>query len=224
MQSQIIVMLTHNDVTVDNADAIFESCADLPVKFWGFKDVGISPSDTRALVEKMKSHGKTTFLEVVTYTEDACLENAKLAVESGFDYLTGTRFFPSVAEFLKGTPVRYYPFAGDISGSPVTLKGTTEEILADCKRLEAAGVHGLDLVAYRYTDGDPVQLAKDVVAAATTPVIIAGSISSVERLRIVNEINPFAFTMGGALFEGRFVSDGDVRANLQMVVDIMESI
>jgi hypothetical protein len=28
-------MLTHNDVTVDNALDVFDSCKDLPVKFWG---------------------------------------------------------------------------------------------------------------------------------------------------------------------------------------------
>jgi len=224
MQSRLIVMLTQNDITVENAREVFETCADLPVDFWGFKDVGISASETRSLVEAMKEKNKVTFLEVVTYTEESCLANARLAVDSGFDYLTGTRFFTSVAEFLKDTSVRYYPFVGNVGGSPVTLKGSTQDILDDCARLEQAGVHGLDLVAYRYVDGDPVELAKRVVAAATTEVIIAGSISSVERIRIVNDINPFAFTMGSALFDNLFVPDGDFRANLESVIDTMSSL
>lgn len=224
MNSQLIVMLTQNDVTVSNAREVFESCKDLPVKFWGFKDVGISPSDTRSLLDVMKSNGKVTFLEVVTYTESECLENAKMAVEYGFDYLTGTRYFPSVAEYLKDKPIRYYPFVGDVGGSPVTLKGTKQEVLDDCGRMEEAGVTGLDLVAYRYVDGDPVDLAKAVVAAAKTEVIIAGSIASNERIRIVNEINPFAFTMGSALFEKKFVANGDFRTNLEEVIRIMEAI
>ena len=33
MNSQIIIMLTHNDRTVPNALEVFESCKDLPVKF-----------------------------------------------------------------------------------------------------------------------------------------------------------------------------------------------
>ncbi|WP_192246509.1 hypothetical protein [Mesorhizobium silamurunense] len=224
MESQLIVMLTQNDITVEDADEVFDSCKDLPVRFWGFKNVGISKNDTRALVETMKANGKVTFLEVVTYTEESCLENAKLAIECGFDYLTGTRFYPSVAELLKGTPVKYFPFVGDVDGSPVLLRGTTREILDECKRLEAAGVHGLDLVAYRYVDGDPVDLAKKVVASATTDVIMAGSISSAERLAIVNEINPFAFTMGSALFDKFFVPDGDFRRNLEKVVDLMDAL
>lgn len=224
MQSQLIVMLTLNDVTVANAQDVFESCKDLPVRFWGFKNVGISEEATRALLASMKASGKTTFLEVVTYTEESCLENARMAVELGFDYLTGTLFYPSVAEYLRDKPIRYFPFFGDVGGSPVTLRGTVESIVADAQRLVAAGVQGLDLVAYRFADGDPVELAKAVVAAAGTDVIIAGSISSVERLHIVNDINPFAFTMGSALFDACFVPGADFRANLQHVVDVMVKI
>jgi hypothetical protein len=44
MQSQLIVMLTQNDITVGNAQEVFESCKDLPINFWGFKNVGISQS------------------------------------------------------------------------------------------------------------------------------------------------------------------------------------
>lgn len=224
MQSHLIVMLTLNDVTVSNAQAVFDSCADLPVKFWGFKNVGISAEATRNLLSAMKAKGKTTFLEVVTYTEASCLENAKMAVELGFDYLTGTVFYPSVAEYLKDKPIRYFPFFGDVEGSPVTLRGTIAEIVADARRLAALGVHGLDLVAYRHEGGEPVALAKAVVAATPLPVIIAGSIASVERLKIVNDISPFAFTIGSALFDGRFQSDGDFRANLQRVLIEMAQI
>lgn len=224
MKSKLIVMLTQNDITVENADKVFDACKDLPVEFWGFKNTGISPAEIKNLVNAMKDADKTTFLEVVTYTEESCLENAKLAVEYGFDYLTGTRFFPSVSKFLEGTAVKYFPFVGDVGGSPVKLTGSMQDIIDDCKRLERAGVHGLDLVAYRYADGDPVELAKQVVAQSSSAVIIAGSISSYERIKIVNEINPFAFTMGSALFEGLFVADGNFRVNLQKVIELMDAI
>lgn len=224
MQPHMIVMLTLNDVTVADAGAVFAACADLPVAFWGFKNVGLPPAETRSLLAAMKAAGKTTFLEVVTYTEDSCLENARMAVELGFDYLTGTVFFPSVAEYLKDKPLRYFPFFGEVGGSPVTLRGSIPEIVADAERLAALGVHGLDLVAWRHADGAPVALAKAVVAATALPVIIAGSIDSVERLKIVNDINPFAFTMGSALFQRRFQPDGDFRANLLRVLAEMARI
>ena len=34
MKPEIIIMLTHHDVTVKDAGEIFEQCKDLPVKFW----------------------------------------------------------------------------------------------------------------------------------------------------------------------------------------------
>ena len=68
MKSKIIIMLTHNDRTVENALDIFESCKDLPVECWGFKDVGLPIPKMKALVSAMKAAGKVTFLEVVTYT------------------------------------------------------------------------------------------------------------------------------------------------------------
>lgn len=224
MQPQLIVMLTHHDLTVENALDIFTACQDLPVEFWGFKNVGIPDAAMRELLEAMKAQNKTTVLEVVTYTEESCLENAKWAVEYGFDYLTGTRFYPSVADYLKDKNIRYYPFVGDVGGSPVKLQGTVEEILADADRLESAGVHGLDLVAYRYVDGDPVALARDLVAQARSEVIIAGSIASKERIEIMREINPFAFTMGSALFDQSFVPAGTFRENLEQVIAIMDSL
>jgi uncharacterized protein related to proFAR isomerase len=224
MRSELIVMLTHNDLTVKNALEVFDSCKDLPVKFWGFKNVGVSRGVMHELLDTMKKHGKITFLEVVTYTEESCLESARMAVESGFDYLTGTRYFSSVGKYLTDKPIRYYPFVGDVGGSPVQMKGAMQEILDDCKRLEQAGVDGLDLVAYRYVDGDPVELARRVVAESETEIIIAGSISSEERIGIMNEINPFAFTMGSALFDRLFVPDGDFRSNLERVIDVMSSL
>jgi hypothetical protein len=217
-------MLTHKDVTVANARKVFDTCKDLPVAFWGFKDAGISRNDTRALLDAMKANGKVTFLEVVTFSEEACLENAKMAIECGFDYLTGTLYFPSVAKYLEDKPIQYYPFVGTVAGSPVALRGSIEDIVADGKRLAAAGVHGLDLVAYRYVDGDPVELAKRLVAAAETKVIIAGSISSEERLHIVRDIDPFAFTIGSALFDSDFAPRGDFRTNLERVVEVMNSL
>jgi len=41
MKPKIIVMLTYHDETVPNALEIFDQCKDLPVKYWGFKNVGL---------------------------------------------------------------------------------------------------------------------------------------------------------------------------------------
>ena len=70
MTPELIVMLTNNDKTVIDAVEVFESCKDLPVQKWGFKDVGLDKEAMIDLNQKMKAAGKTTYLEVVTYTEE----------------------------------------------------------------------------------------------------------------------------------------------------------
>lgn len=78
---ELIVMLTHNDRTVENAYEIFDACKDTKAKYWGFKEVGIPLDEMKKLCSYMKACGKTTFLEVVAYTEEECLAGAKMAVE-----------------------------------------------------------------------------------------------------------------------------------------------
>lgn len=224
MKSELIVMLTHNDVTVKNAQEVFNSCKDMEqVKNWGFKNVGLPVDEMKALVQSMKDCGKKTFLEVVTYTEEESLKNAMLAVECGFDCLCGTLFYDSVWEYLKDKPITYEPFIGEVYGSPSVLEGSIYEIVAQAKKLEEKGVKGFDLLAYRYT-GDPEILADNCVKNLDAEVVMAGSIDSEDRLNKVNEINPAAFTMGSALFKKMFVPDGDFRENLEKVTQIMDSI
>ena len=107
-------MLTHHDKTVENAIEVFLSCKDLPVSYWGFKNVGLEKERMNELVNEMKKEGKKTVLEVVTYSEIECMASAKLAVELGFDYLMGTVFYNSVWEYLKDKKIMYYPFTGRI--------------------------------------------------------------------------------------------------------------
>ena len=86
MRPDIIVMLTHHDVTVPNAAEVFEECKDIEaVKLWGFKNVGLPKDQMKALTAAMKAAGKTTFLEVVTYDEESCLDGAQTAIDCGFD-------------------------------------------------------------------------------------------------------------------------------------------
>ena len=82
---ELIVMLTHNDVTVKNAKEVFEECKNSKANFWGFKEVGIPLDEMKELYSYMKQCGKTTFLEVVAYTEEECMEGAKMGVACGVD-------------------------------------------------------------------------------------------------------------------------------------------
>ena len=90
---QLIVMLTHHDLTVKNAYEVFDLCKHSKAKFWGFKEAPLPFPQMKSLYTYMKEYGKTTFLEVVAYTEKECLRGARMAAECGCDVLIGTMFF-----------------------------------------------------------------------------------------------------------------------------------
>ena len=221
---ELIVMLTHNDVTVKNAKEVFEECKNSKANFWGFKEVGIPLDEMKELYSYMKQCGKTTFLEVVAYTEEECMEGAKMGVACGVDYLLGTLYFDSINDYCKENGMKYLPFVGTIEGRPSVLKGTMEEIIEQGKQCLAKGVAGFDLLGYRYVDGDPNVLAAEYIKNAKRPVCLAGSIGSEERMKLVKEMNPWTFTMGSALFTKNFVKDGSFRDNLKYVVDFLKTL
>ena len=67
---ELIVMLTHHDQTVREALELFERTKDYPISHWGFKDVGLSMEEMQPVVKAMKDAGKTTYLEVVSLSEE----------------------------------------------------------------------------------------------------------------------------------------------------------
>jgi len=221
MKPEFILMLTYNDTTVKDALKIFRECKDAPVTHWGFKDVGLPPEEMRALVREMKDAGKTTYLEVVSLSEEEGLRGAKIAVEAGFDILMGTVFFDSILDYLKDKPIKYYPFPGHIFGHPSIMDGTIEEVVAHARFLEGKGVPGMDLLSYRYI-GNAQQLLKEVVKAANVPIVSAGSIDSYRRMAEVWQAGAWGFTIGSALFDKKFVADGSFIENTIAVCDWLE--
>lgn len=221
--SELIVMLTHNDETVKNAREVFLSCKDLPVKFWGFKDVGLPIPLMRNLVDTMHDAGKTVFLEVVTLDEEKCLVGAAMANACGFDYLLGTVYYESVITYCKKMQVRYLPFCGKVYGHPSILEGTPDEIANNALMLQEAGCQGTDILAYR-NKNSPEEAIRVLLERVSFPVVVAGSIASFERIDIVNKLNPWTFTIGSALFDGKFGPDKTFYGQLKAVYEHMEKI
>ena len=221
MKPEFILMLTYNDSTVKNALNIFRECKDAPVMHWGFKDVGLPPDEMKTLVHKMKTAGKTTYLEVVSLSEEQGVRGAQIAVDAGFDILMGTVFFESILEYLKDKPIKYYPFPGHIHSHPSILDGTIEEIVAHARFLESKGVQGMDLLSYRYV-GDAPLLLREVVKATSVPIVSAGSIESYKRLAEVWQAGAWGFTIGSALFDKKFVPNGSFLENTLAVCDWLE--
>lgn len=222
MKPELIAMLTHHDVTVSNAIELFEQSKHLAVQHWGFKDVGLPPGPMKELVRRMKEAGKVTYLEVVSLSEEEGLRGAQIGVQAGFDILMGTVYFDSIHEYLKDKAVKYYPFPGHVHSHPSILDGTIEEIVNHAQQLETKGVDGMDLLAYRYV-GDARQLLKEVVAATNVPIVAAGSVASLQRIAEIWEAGAWGFTIGGAFFEGKFVSNGAFTQNVKAVSDWLAS-
>ncbi len=221
MKPEFILMLTYNDTTVKDALEIFRECKRAPVTHWGFKDVGLPPEEMKTLVAEMKLAGKTTYLEVVSLSEEEGLRGAQIAVEAGFDVLMGTVYFDSILEYLKGKPIRYYPFPGHIYGHPSIMDGTIDEIVAHAQFLERKGVPGMDLLSYRYV-GDAPKLLREVVKATHVPIVSAGSIESYRRIAEVWDAGAWGFTIGSALFDKKFVPDGSFLDNTLAVCSWLE--
>jgi len=221
LKPELIVMLTHHDQTVPDALELFERTKDYPITHWGFKDVGLPPDEMQRVVTAMKDARKTTFLEVVSLSEEEGLRGARLSVELGFDILMGTVFFPSIANYLKDKPVRYYPFPGHVHSHPSILDGEIDAIVAHARELEAHGMHGLDLLTYRY-NGEASRLLKQVVEATNIPVVSAGSIATFERITEVWDAGAWGFTIGSAFFERQFVPNGSFEDNVLAVCDWLE--
>lgn len=205
MKPELIVMLTHNDLTVENAYQVFEECRETKALYWGFKEQPLPIEEMKRIYARMKECGKRTVLEVVAYTEQEGLEGAQMAAECGCDILMGTCYHASIHRFCQQHKIGYMPFVGQISGRPSILEGSIESMLEEAERLKDRGVMGIDLLGYRYT-ADAEQLISQMVSRSDLPVCVAGSVDSHERLSFLKRTQPWAFTIGSAFFDHRFGS------------------
>ena len=203
-----IFMLTNNDRTVDDAMDVLEQVRSTGLTHVGFKDVGATPQQQKELAQAAHEAGMTVYLEVVSTSVEAELASVRAGVAAGVDWILGGTNPDQALEILKGSGVNYAPFPGRIVGHPSLLEGTIEEIAADAARLTSMdGVAGLDLLAYRHQDVDPLELTKAVVASSSGPVIAAGSVVTKEQIVGLAQAGAVAFTIGGAIFDGRVPGD-----------------
>ncbi|WP_165904470.1 4-hydroxythreonine-4-phosphate dehydrogenase [Paraburkholderia hospita] len=205
--SHFILMLTENDATVSDALANYESLRDSPIRYVGFKDVGLPIAALKQLAQRIRADGRKVMLEVVATSREAELESINAALEIGVDYLLGGRNVEDALLMLRGSAIQYFPFAGRTVGHPTVLEGTMAEIAEDARRIASMpGVHGIDLLAYRFAgEGDPAELTRRVVEAVGIPVIAAGSIDREKRVKAMISANTWGFTVGSALFQNAFV-------------------
>jgi hypothetical protein len=217
-----VFMLTRSDQTVEDCLAVMDDIAPVGLTHVGFKDVGVSPDVLRALHAKIKATGATSYMEVVSTTPEAALQSARVARELGVDRLLGGTP-PSVDEILAilaGSNVQYLPFPGRPHDHPTKLGGSAAQITDDTKRSRAKGCAGVDLLAYRATEADPIELVRAARAASDGILLVAGGVKSAAQIRALNDAGADSFTVGSAALDGSFAPRmGSLRSQLQAVLD-----
>ena len=158
-------------------------------------------------------------LEVVSTSEDEETKSISAGLGIGVDRVLGGTHPDRGREILAGTGIKYCPFPGIVEERPSVLKGAIPEIAKHARRLTAtAGIDGLDLLAFRHVSADPLSLVRAVVAAASGPVIVAGSVTSLDQVRAVAEAGAWGFTIGGAIFEGLLPGGPDIGRQVRAVL------
>src|SRR6188508_2088256 len=190
-----VLMLTRADRTIADALEVLDDIRDVGLRHIGFKDVGIEPAAAHELHRRIKAMGATSYLEVVSTTPEACLQSARIGRELGVDRLLGGTQVEEVLAILAGTAVQYLPFPGRPFGHPTQLRGSAEDVARDCQRFRSLGAAGVDLLAYRAVEADPLELVR---AARKTldggTLLVAGGVCNAAQVRGLAAAGVDAFT------------------------------
>jgi hypothetical protein len=216
-----VFMLTRNDATVENALDLIETARELGLSHIGFKDVGADAPMLRRLTQAIRAAGASPWMEVVSTTREAELRSVKLGRNLGVDRLMGGVHVEAALRILDGGATRYLPFAGRPSGHPTRLGGSAAEVEAQCRAFAAMGCAGVDILAYRATEAEPL----DLVSACRRgfldkgAVVVAGSVNSAARVAAIRACGADAFTIGTAAIEGSYAPGaGPLAAQLRAVL------
>ncbi len=204
-----IFMLTRQDQTVSDCLAVIDHIAPLGLRHIGFKDVGAELETLRELHARIRRAGALSYMEVVATSPEAALNSARMAAEIGVDRLLGGTEVAPTLQILRGTGIGYYPFPGTPVGHPTKLRGDAAQVRAHAAAFIAAGCAGVDLLAYRATEAEPLDLVRAARAGLDAgqgggTLICAGAVDSPARIAALREAGCDAFTVGSAAFDGSF--------------------
>lgn len=216
-----IFMLTRRDRTVEDCLELVEQIRPLGLKHVGFKDVGVSRDVLERLTGAIREAGAVTYMEVVSTTREDCLRSAQVARDLGVDKLLGGTLVDEVLGILAGSKTAYLPFPGKPLGHPTKLGGTAEEVEAQCRTFMAKGCAGVDILAYRATEAEPLDLVKASRRGIGDGYLIAaGSVTSADQIRALRDAGANAFTIGSAVFDGSYSPrKGSTLSQLEAVLD-----
>lgn len=199
-----IMMLTHNDRTVEDAVAMVDVVLRTGVRHVGFKDIGATRTTMEEVLRRIRAAGATSYLEVVSTSADTIRTSLETGRSLGIDRILGGTDLAAARDVL-GDLAGYYPFPGRPTGHPTKLGGSADLIEAQSRAARAAGCGGVDLLAYRATDADPLDLVRAARRAIGDGYLIAaGSVNSPAQIRALAAAGADAFTIGSAVIDGSF--------------------
>jgi hypothetical protein len=216
--------LTRNDRTIEDAETIVDSACDLGVRHIGFKDVGVPPAMMQELVNKIRGRGRLCYMEVVSTTREAMLRSLEAGRALGVDRILGGTDIEAAKRIL-GDLSSYFPFPGRPVGHPTRLEGSAALIADHSRAARAMGCGGVDLLAYRATEADPLDLVRTAREALTGgTLIVAGSVHSKRQINALAAAGVDAFTIGSAVFDGAFSpAKGSLRGQIQDILDACDN-
>lgn len=217
-------MLTRHDRTIEDALDIVDSVSDLGIRHIGFKDVGVPRAMLERVVERIRARGGICYLEVVSTTSEAITASLATGVALGVDCILGGTDLDAARRVL-GTCASYFPFPGRPVGHPTKLNGTPVEVERDARRARECGCGGVDLLAYRATEADPLALVRAARrGVGDGRLIVAGSVQSTAQIHALAAAGADAFTIGSAVFDGTFSpTKGSLRAQVLDILDACDS-
>ena len=214
-------MLTRNDRTIADAESVVDAAVDLGIRHIGFKDLGASMATMRGLTQKIRDGGATSYIEVVSTTSDAIARSLETGRALGVDRILGGTDLDAAARVL-GTLAGYFPFPGRPVDHPTRLHGSPELVAQHTRCARELGCGGVDLLAYRATDADPIDLVHAARHALEGGLlIVAGSVNCSGRIHALAAAGVDAFTIGSAIFDRSFSpAKDDFRGQ---VLDVFEA-
>ena len=137
------------------------------LRYVGFKDVGPPPAVLREVADAAHEAGLEVMLEVVSVSREEELRSLRAAREIGVDWVLGGthprrrrdprgRALLPVRRHGRGPPER----AHRLDRGDRRARGRADR---------AAGVHGVDLLAYRHATEDPIALTRAVARPPNAP-------------------------------------------------------
>ena len=213
-------MLTRADETIVDCLDTWDAVAHIGVRHAGFKDVGVDLVTLIELNRRMQSSGVTTYLEVVSTTIEDCLRSSRAAVEIGVDRLMGGTQVDDILPIIDGSGIQYLPFPGTPVGHPTRLGGDAELVERQCTEFEQRGCAGVDLLAYRATEAEPLELVRAARRGTSGYLVVAGSVSTPAQIADLRSAGADAFTIGSAVFDGSFSPNkGSIASQLRDVLE-----